>query len=503
MRLTLATKISAATVGVVALAVLSGIAALLSSWHIAGLLHHTVTEGLPSVRAAEELEIALLEQRGFVSSYLLDGGAPSWLEELNRRKSSLEESLALAQKSAHSSKERKSLTRLDAVYREYDAKRNAVVALYAKGNTEEAKTLFLREVSALYDEAYRACEDFIDANQQYVETTTAHTRRRANQVTWAVAICVGLTIGLGAALLWLFFDGVLFPLRRMVADARVFAGGNPAGSAETATDELRTVGLYLRALMSDVTDTRSTLEDSRTRLINAEKLASVGKLAASVAHEMRNPLTAVKMWLFSIRKTIGADAELDGKFEIISEEITRLEDIIRSFLEFSRPPALRRQPQQIALLIDKTLELFGHRLGEKQLRLLRDYADDLPQVMADPEQFKQVLINLLDNAAEATSEGGEIRVSTSAASDVDGRAMVVVRIRDTGPGMPPHVCQRIFEPFFTTKEDGTGLGLCIAAQIMAQHGGRLVLESSTEEGTVFAVWIPARQVQPHEQNSGR
>ena len=110
--------------------------------------------------------------------------------------------------------------------------------------------------------------------------------------------------------------------------------------------------------------------------------------------------------------------------------------------------------------------------------------------MADAAQFKQVLLNLLGNAADAMAGGGEIRIAATAEKDADGRPMVVVRVCDTGPGMPPDVQRRIFEPFFTTKEKGTGLGLCIAAQIMARHDGGLVLESSTEKGTTFAVWMP-------------
>ena len=110
--------------------------------------------------------------------------------------------------------------------------------------------------------------------------------------------------------------------------------------------------------------------------------------------------------------------------------------------------------------------------------------------MADAAQLKQVLLNLLGNAADAMAGGGEIRITSNAEKDADGRPMVVVRICDTGPGMPQDIQCRIFEPFFTTKEKGTGLGLCIAAQVMARHGGGLVLESSTEKGTTFAVWMP-------------
>ena len=138
-------------------------------------------------------------------------------------------------------------------------------------------------------------------------------------------------------LLWLFFYRVLFPLRGMMADAQLFRGDRCDGGKHPEEDELRAMGNHLRSLMSDMTDTRSRLEHSRSRLLAAEKLASVGRLAATVAHEIRNPLTAIKMWLFSIQEAAQGNADLCRKLGIISEEITRLESIIRNFLEFSRP----------------------------------------------------------------------------------------------------------------------------------------------------------------------
>ena len=134
--------------------------------------------------------------------------------------------------------------------------------------------------------------------------------------------------------------------------------------------------------------------------------------------------------------------------------------------------------------------------------MARDDAEHLPPVMADADQLKQVLINVLDNAVEATNEDGEIQITIDTGCEPDDRSMVVVRVQDTGRGMPQDVRERIFEPFYTTKDDGTGLGLCIAAQIMARHGGRLVLESSTRRGTTFAVWIPIARKESHEQNPG-
>ena len=342
----------------------------------------------------------------------------------------------------------------------------------------------------LYDQAYNVCERFIAANERYVHGATARAERRVSQLTLAVAVMLALTLMLGVTLLWSLFRRVLIPLRRLMADAAVFRS-HATEAAASSDDELRLVAVYLQSLMSDVANTRAALETTRGRLMNAEKLASVGKLAASVAHEIRNPLTAIKMWLYSIEGAIAGDEGVRCKLQSISEEIVRLENVVRNFLEFSRPPALKLEPHSVSALIDKTIELIGRRISERGIRIVREDAPGLPQVTADADQLKQVFINVMDNSAEAIGQGGVIRLSTAAETDADGRRMVVVRIADDGPGMAEEVRCRIFEPFFTTKEDGTGLGLCIAARIMERHRGRIVLEPGTGQGTSFAIWIPA------------
>jgi signal transduction histidine kinase len=323
---------------------------------------------------------------------------------------------------------------------------------------------------------------------------------RVRMTTWVVGTSAALSLALSGFLLWLFFYRVLFPLRGMVADARLFRGDRSDHSNDSDIDELRIMGNHLRNLMSDVSDTRSRLEHSRDRLIAAEKLASVGKLAASVAHEIRNPLTAIKMWLFSIREAAEGNAELERKLRIVSEEISRLEGIVRDLLEFSRPPALHTQPHCVHEMIDHTLVLLSPRLVERGIHVQHPVSKELPPVIADAAQFRQVLLNLFENAVDAMPGGGEIRITTTVENDANGQRMAVVRICDSGHGMPQDVQRRVFEPFFTTKESGTGLGLCIAAQVMARHGGALVLESSTDKGTSFAVWMPIAQEGDNGQN---
>jgi len=500
MRFNLATKFSAIIAGVIVLALVSSASALLSTWHLGQVMQHTVDECLPGIQIAGELQMLLCEPRGFLASYILDGGNREWLDELREKQRAFKEQLAKSRRLSHTPEEKEALAGLEFAYEAYDDKREQVIALYDHGDTEAAKTVLLKDVNALYKRAYDQSQAYMMVNAEHVGEHTADAQSQSRRATWLVGLFAISTVGLGAGLLGLFFRGVLFPLRRMMADARGFAGETPITDSDGQKDELRAVGDYLRMLMSDVADTRSTLEQSRSQLTEAEKkLASVGKLAASVAHEIRNPLASIRLCFNYMQMKLGESAGLNQEFGIISEEFNRLDGILKSFLEFSRPPALKPQPHCIRSLLDKTLALVGHQMVEKNLHLVREDAPGLPQVMADPEQLKQVVLNLVKNAAEAASEGSEVRVSTEL-DDVGQGSMVVLRVHNTGPAIPEDVRQRIFEPFFTTKKEGTGLGLCICARIMAAHGGRLVLESSTDQATVFAVQIPVAQTEKeHDQ----
>ncbi|HEY3244339.1 MAG TPA: ATP-binding protein, partial [Phycisphaerae bacterium] len=213
------------------------------------------------------------------------------------------------------------------------------------------------------------------------------------------------------------------------------------------------------------------------------------------------------------------------------------DQIIRNFLEFSRPPELRVQPCDVWLLIDKTLELLKYKLEAGNIRVERAPSapggrkrDDWPALRADPQQFQQVLLNLVNNAVDAQPDGGLVRLSVDLAGDngdVPRAEMMVIRISDAGPGVLADVAGRIFDPFFSTKDAGAGLGLWIARRIVTQHGGMLELEggqppfspesasdllcppdrgekgSGPLGGAAFAVWMPIITGSNGEQHSGR
>ncbi len=503
MRQTLAAKFAFITAAIVAISLANGLVAMAFTRLLANSLYTAVRENLPSIKAAEELEIALANQRGIVSAYILTEGDLSWLERLRKAQAEFDHWRSRARASARTYEEIDVLDRLDLVFADYDAKRDKAILQFDRGQRNDAISTLLQEVWPTYDTAYQLCEQLILANEGYVERTSRQAERYVASATWGVLVGLLATSGLAVVLMWLLIRGVLIPLRRMLSSAHDFAPCAPGATAHNSDDELRAVDVYLRALMMDVEETRTKLAESRSRMLNVEKLAVVGKLAASVAHEMRNPLSSMKMWLYSIRKTTGNDATLDGKLGILSDEINQLESIVRNFLEFSRPPMLKLQPHSIVQVIEKTLELVRPWLEAKDIRVLEHHSTGLPRVLADSEQLKQVFTNLLHNSAEAMPEGGEISISTLVETDPGGSSSVLVHVQDTGQGIPDDVRPRLFEPFLTTKDDGTGLGLCIAANIMTQHHGQLVLESSTPAGTTFAVRIPIAGEKSDEQDPRR
>ena len=219
-------------------------------------------------------------------------------------------------------------------------------------------------------------------------------------------------------------------------------------------------------------------------------MALVGKLAASMAHSIRNPFTSVKMRLFSLERSLELSEIQKEDLEVISEEIRHIDNIVQNFLEFSRPPKLRMQPVSPSAVIDSAIQLLEHRLKSYDVTVDIVRNNPLPDIYGDPEQLKEVLVNLVVNACEAMEKGGRITIKEENILREPSGESAVLRLIDDGPGIPGSIADKIFQPFFTTKEDGTGLGLSIAARIIEEHRGRLVLESVAGGGAAFIITLP-------------
>jgi signal transduction histidine kinase len=233
-------------------------------------------------------------------------------------------------------------------------------------------------------------------------------------------------------------------------------------------------------------------------LMHSEKMALVGKLATEVAHSIRSPMTSINMRLFSLQRKLELTENQREDFAVVAEEMGRLDNIVRNFLEFSRPPKLRKNRIDLCGVVDMTLELLRYRLERHGVTMVRERPLAPLLVEADPELMKEVFVNLIVNACEAMGEEGRIFIEeTEAVTDWCGRA-VTVKVRDTGPGIPEEARHQILEPFHTTKTQGTGLGLFITARIIQEHGGRLDLISEEGRGAAFIVTLPAVEEEQNE-----
>jgi len=248
----------------------------------------------------------------------------------------------------------------------------------------------------------------------------------------------------------------------------------------------------------DVTDRRraeDNLRETTRQLWQAARLAGVGELAASIAHELNNPLGTVALRVERLLAKTPADDPRRRSLEVVEGEVGRMGDLVSNLLQFSRAGRDQVSTVDVPEEITKTLELVGHHLRKRQIRVEPDFGPGVPHIQADRQQLRQVFLNLFTNAADAMPAGGRLipRVQPGRLS-ADAPA-VVVEVADTGVGIPPDVLNRVFEPFFTTKDEGkgTGLGLAICRRIVQQHRGTLEIESRTGLGTTVRVTLPVRQ----------
>jgi two-component system NtrC family sensor kinase len=235
---------------------------------------------------------------------------------------------------------------------------------------------------------------------------------------------------------------------------------------------------------------------AQQRILQSEKLAGIGQLAAGIMHEINNPLATIGACVAALENRVeddlapAAQAAMREYLQIIDKEVQRCEAIVDGLLDFSRPKGKSKGPVNVSAILEDTLFLLKHHERFKRIEVHRDLAEDLPTLTANGEQLIQVFMAIMLNAMDAMEQGGALTVrsghGTIHADEVE------VEIEDTGVGMPRSELPKIFEPFYTTKSTGrgTGLGLSICYGIVAEHGGRITVDSQPGRGSVFRVYFP-------------
>jgi two-component system NtrC family sensor kinase len=353
----------------------------------------------------------------------------------------------------------------------------------------------------------------------------AMVRASERQLTYGLLATGGAVVGLSFLLLWAF---VLRPVKRLrTAMERAGDGDLAARVPVRSKDEMGRLGRSWNEMTEDLQRARGELEglnrtleqrvEEKTRqleethrqMVVVEKMASLGKLAAVVAHEINNPLAGIRTYARLLRRQFAGGAaapptpeqaaETDRILQMVDGEAGRCGDIVRNLLAFSRQTGARLAQDDLAPVVERCRMLLKHQAEMLDVTLETRAAPDLPRVVCDAAQVQQVILALAMNALEATP--GQGRVSIEAARDGDGVKLVVA---DTGWGIPKEHLDRIFEPFFTTKETGkgVGLGLAVVYGIVNAHHGRIDVESEPGQGTTFTVHLPARQPEDAQAAAG-
>jgi two-component system, NtrC family, sensor kinase len=265
--------------------------------------------------------------------------------------------------------------------------------------------------------------------------------------------------------------------------------------AKELEKEKKELERWADTLEAKVEQRSAELKKIHEQLFRSEKLASLGKLAAGVAHEINNPLTGVLTNASLLLEDLEEGDPRRDDVQVIVSETIRCREIVKRLLDFARQTKPQKKITNINNLINNIILLVRNQTSFRNIVIAKHLEDNLPEIMADLDQIQQVFINLIINASEAMVKGGKLNIESKLDKSCE---FIEIIFKDNGPGIPNHIKAKIFDPFFTTKEQGTGLGLSISYGIIERHGGKINLDTKPGEGTTFTIYLPVNEEEENE-----
>jgi signal transduction histidine kinase len=482
-------------VGVAWLAV-SGATTFYLQW-LESSYQRTLDENVEPIQAAIDLQRALWELHADTASRRVT--RVDWPTRLAQFDEESGKFFAVLRQGATHPQEQTAVARVEQGLVEYRRRLNAALEL-----RDQPEQLALAR-DTLYERAAQIATDLDEIQQlnRRLLQETALRRASINRIVfWVRAVTITLVPILGIALGWWTARG----LQRTVTQIQVtlhdpsLAEPNMLGTVRVeGGDELTAIQKQVELVVQRLRETGQALQAARSEVLRSERLAAIGGLAAGVAHELRNPLTSVKLLLQHAASQGGATAVIPAaRLSLILEEIDRMEATIQGLLDFSRPAAPQRQVHDLRHTLKRAVHLIEGRAEKQHVRREIRLGPQPVMVDGDPQQLHQVFVNLLINAIEAMPQGGTVEVALDAQpSD----STIRLTIRDNGQGIPPELVPRLFEPFASGKERGTGLGLAVSRRILEEHGGTIAIRPLQPRGTEVVVTLPAAP-SPQPVNTG-
>ncbi|MGD2245786.1 MAG: ATP-binding protein [Candidatus Aminicenantes bacterium] len=315
--------------------------------------------------------------------------------------------------------------------------------------------------------------------------------RQENQRTRLMLILFGLgglIIGVAGAIL--LSKRITGPLTKLVeGTVKISEGDFSQQITIDSRDEIGNLAQSFNDMSRQLQLTRERMEAANKKLIQAEKLASIGRISASIAHEIRNPLTSVKLNIQKIQENKQLDEGEREHLSITQEGIGQIEKFITQLLNYARVTELNKDEFSIAQVMDESVKMMADSLGLKNISLKKDYTENLPPVWIDGDKLRQVFLNILRNSCEAVKPGGKVKITVSQLKEMEDNKIRIV-FADNGDGIPEKDWENIFEPFYTTKSSGIGLGLANARKIIEHHKGSIKVIKKDGKGSAFEILLP-------------
>jgi signal transduction histidine kinase len=354
--------------------------------------------------------------------------------------------------------------------------------------TGESRHKISEETISRLDRVWDECRKLREYNAQQIEESERIHQRSLRWMAWGLTGVGGLGSMAGLILGYGVARGLrrsIHQLRVRVQDAADKLGQELPPVVLTGAD-LDPLAAHLQQLVVQIEQVVQKLQQREREVRRSEQLAAVGQLAAGVAHEIRNPLTSIKILIQAGREDLEAHGFPDEDLQVIEDEIRRMERTLRTFLDFARPPRLERAPLDLVPLVQRTLRLVAGRAERQGVAVSFHHPADPVPIDADAEQLQQVLVNLALNALDVMPHGGSLEVSLWTPHD----GLVELSVRDTGQGITPELIPRLFQPFVSTKDTGLGMGLVVSRRIVEDHGGTLQALNRPEGGACFLCRLP-------------
>ncbi len=502
-----------------------------AAWHVHQLqknISHLLAQDVLSVRAAEEVEIGIRQVQAQLHHFLITGDRKH-LETVPALRQETDRWLAEAQRLAVTPHEREQIAQVRTGYDRCFEEFERLSHLGPGASTPQE----LRELveNLITKEILPPAHRYLDVNEEAVDQSSRENQLLAKRLELALLLLgtsgavAGLLTGYGIA------RGISRSIVQLSVPIRDAAGKlnqvvGPvtflAGASFQEMEEL------LRRIAAQVGTVVERLQQSQREVLRAEQLAAVGQLAAGMAHELRNPLMAMKILVQSAAASDPRPSLGNRDLVVLEEEIIRLEGAIRAFLDFARPPQMEKRAIEVGPVVQQTVNLISGRAGQQGVQIQCAMPRQPLVIEADLGQLRQVLLNLLLNALDAVPGGGTVQLRIAADQDsspageprddglqigdfhppskpsaLEGIAgWLTLQVADNGCGLPAHLGDRIFEPFVSTKETGTGLCLSICKRIVEAHGGTILAADQPTGGARFTIRLPL-QKDDRPSGSGR